>query len=143
MAIHRIRGGKILLTQARYIEDVMLKFGFNECRGVKKPSPGGTVSKVDCFDGDPSKNPFVKRYRELCGVLRWIEQSTRPDISATLSELCKVQCNPGEVHMKRLSHLMRYVSSTRDMGILFGKDESRHGTGRHAFGPIVGYVDSD
>ena len=45
--------------------------------------------------------------------------------------------------MKRLSHLMRYVSSTRDRGILFGRDETRHGTGKHAYGPIVGYVDSD
>ena len=138
MAIHRLSGGRILLTQERYIEDVMLKFGFNECRGVMTPSPGGRVSKVDCFKGDPGKNPFVKRYRELCGVLRWIEQSTRPDISASLSELAKVQCNPGEAHVKRLNHLMRYVSSTRGMGILFGRKETKH-----AFGAVVGYVDSD
>ena len=58
MAIHRIKGRhKILLTQERYINDIMIKYGFSDCRAVRKPSPGGKVSKVDCFKGSPKVNP--------------------------------------------------------------------------------------
>jgi hypothetical protein len=138
MAITRVSPTKIFLSQERYIEDVMLKYGFNECRRQIRPSPGGRVSVVDCFEGDPKDNPHLRRFREMCGVLRWIEQCTRPDLSATLSELCKVQCNPGESHMKRMEHLMKYVGSTRSLGLLFGRP-----AGKHASGPVVGLCDSD
>ena len=84
----------------------------------------------DCPSEAPEKNKSATRFREICGVLRWLEQCTRPDISTTLSELCKVQINPGEVHMKALKHLLRYVSTTRDRGILFGRPEK----GDHPYG---------
>ena len=138
MAIHRINKNQIFLTQSRYIEDVMIRFGFNECRSVKTPSTGAKISVEDCPSEDPTTNRDAKRYREICGVLRWLEQCTRPDISTTLSELCKVQINPGKVHMQALEHLLRYVSSTRDRGILYGRRERDH-----PYGLIVGYTDSD
>ena len=62
----------------------------------------------------------------------------RPDISATLSELCKVQINPGEVHVKMMDHLIKYVNTTKNLGIVYG----RHDRDR-ADGPLVMYVDSD
>ena len=138
MAIHRINKNQIFLTQSRYIEDVMIKFGFNECRSVKTPSTGAKISIEDCPSEDPAANRDATRYREICGVLRWLEQCTRPDISTTLSELCKVQINPGKVHMQALEHLLRYVSSTRDRGILYGRRERDH-----PYGLIVGYTDSN
>ena len=54
---------------------------------------------------DPALNLEGTRFREICGALRWVEQCTRPDISAVLSELSKVQSNPGEIHVERLEHL--------------------------------------
>ena len=97
------------------------------------------MTVLDCPEEGPSRNPQrAKRYRELCGVLRWIEQCTRPDISTTLSELCKVQINPGEAHVKALHHLMKYVNATKGRCIVYGREETMHASGR-----IVGYVDSD
>ena len=74
----------------------------------------------------------------MCGALRWLEQCTRPDISATLSELCKVQSNPGEVHLRALERLMRYAVTTKHYGILYGGPKTSASDG-----PCVGYVDSD
>ena len=76
----------------------------------------------------------------MCGTLRWMEQCTRPDIhvSAALSELCKVQINPGEVHLKMLDHLCRYVNTTRHIGIVYGRNDSDR-----ASGLLVMYMDSD
>ena len=74
----------------------------------------------------------------MCGVLRWIEQCTRPDISATLSELCKVQINPGEEHVKRMDHLMRYVFTTKGLGLMYGG--TKPGT---ASGILTAHTDAD
>ena len=87
---------------------------------------------------DPKDNPYGRRYREMCGVLRWVEQCSRPDISAVLSELCKVQLCPGEKHAEMLDHLLKYLFTTQDAGIMFGRR-----VGEHPYGPVVGYVVSD
>ena len=107
---------------------------FVECGGKMVPVEAPPRPKSNVKD-----NPFGRRYRELCGVLRWIEQCTRPDISAALSELCKVQINPGPKHMKMMEHMMRYLHTTKDAGLLYGGT----GDGRYPDGPLVGYVDSD
>ena len=94
MAVHRREGGGIFLTQRSYVSDVVRKLGFEGCRKTWKPSNGEKIYVADCETCHPKENSRGKEYRQLCGTLRWIEQCTRPDISATLAELCKVQANP-------------------------------------------------
>ena len=55
-----------------------------------------------------------------------------------MSELGKVQANPGQVHWKKLQHLLRYLSTTRKGGLLYGAPITDK-----ASGPLVGYVDSN
>ena len=144
MAVKRINATSVLLTQERYVRDVMMKFktadgkSFTDSRRTCSPSPGGKISKRDCPTGDPQSNPEGTRFREICGVLRWIETCTRPDISAALGELSKVQSNPGQVHVEMLDHLMRYVHTTAHHGLLYGGKKQRT-----ADDVLVGYVDSN
>ena len=144
MAVKRINSTSVLLTQERYVRDVMMKFktadgkSFTDSRRTCSPSPGGKISKRDCPTGDPQSNPEGTRFREICGVLRWIETCTRPDISAALGELSKVQSNPGQVHVEMLDHLMRYVHTTAHHGLLYGGKKQRT-----ADDVLVGYVDSN
>ena len=114
MTLERTKEGHLVLTQRAYIARMMATLGFEDCAPVWTPSPGGKVSVEDCAKCDPKDNPNGRGFREKCGMMRWIEQCTRPDISATLSELCKVQINPGDVHMKMMNHLCKYVNTTRD-----------------------------
>ena len=120
MAVSRINNTCLRLSQERYIEEVMIKFDFDKCDKVWSPSKPGHVTVLDCASCKPEDNPRGRRFREMTGALRWIEQCTRPDISATLSELSKVQLNPGDDHVERLEHLMRYVSTTRNLSLVYG-----------------------
>lgn len=138
MTLERTEAGHLVLTQKAYIERMMATLGFEGCRQVWTPSPGGRVSVEDCPKGDPKDNPDGKSYRERAGMMRWIEQCSRPDISATLSELCKVQINPGPVHVKMMDHLCRYINTTKSLGIVYGAHVPNRATG-----PLVMYVDSD
>ena len=144
MRIVRIDKTTLHLSQERKATDIMLRyrdaFGvlFDKCVPTHTVSPGGRISVVDCPDCKPKDNPDGEQYRSMVGALRWLEQGTRPDISATLSELSKVQNNPGPVHVARLHHLMRYVNTTKNRGLTYG------GAAKDiASAPIVGYVDSD
>jgi hypothetical protein len=138
MTLETSEHGHLVLTQRAYIERMMATLGMENCRQVWTPSPGGRVSIEDCPKCEPKDNPNGKSYREKCGMMRWIEQCSRPDISATLSELCKVQINPGDVHMKMMDHLCRYVNTTKGLGIVYGAHREDR-----ASGPLVMYVDSD
>ena len=126
------------LGQKRYIEDVALKFGIKAEKRIRSPWTGGAISKRDCPDLAPGTNPLQKKYVELVGILRWIERCTRPDLTTVLSELGKVQANPGEVHWHKLLHVLRYVVSTKSVGILFGGPMNDH-----ASAIILGYTDSN
>ena len=136
--MERTKEGHLVVTQRAYIERMMTTLGFEDCAPVWTPSPGGKVSLEDCPKCDPKDNPNGRGFREKCGMMRWVEQCTRPDISATLSELCKVQINPGEAHMKMMNHLCKYVNTTRSLGIVYGAHDPER-----ASGPLTMYVDSD
>ena len=116
----------------------MTKYEFTDCRPTYSVSPGYELLRSDCPSSDPSLNPSGKRFRELVGVLRWLEQCTRPDISAALSELGKVQLNPAPKHVAALEHLVRYVYTTRHLGLFYGSPPTNHPSG-----VILGYVDAN
>ena len=48
MAVHRINATCLFLTQERYVGDLSLKYGFNDCHDTWAPSPGGVITKQDC-----------------------------------------------------------------------------------------------
>jgi len=138
LTVTKCKNGSYHLGQVRYIEDVLTRYGLMEVRKVRTPSNGDAVTKLDCPDLEPGKNPLQKKYCELIGIMRWIERCTRPDLTVTLSELGKVQANPGEKHWKKLLHLLKYVASTRHLGIIYGGPRTSD-----ADGPLLGYVDSN
>ena len=138
LTVTKCKNGSYHLGQVRYIEDVLTRYGLMEVRKVRTPSNGDAVTKLDCPDLEPGKNQLQKKYCELIGIMRWIERCTRPDLTVTLSELGKVQANPGEKHWKKLLHLLKYVASTRHLGIIYGGPRTSD-----ADGPLLGYVDSN
>ena len=138
IAVKRVGDSGLLLRQTRYVDDLIARFKLGNFTPTYTVSSGEKISVEDCFQGEPKDNPHGKRYREMCGALRWLEQCTRLDISARLSELCKVQANPGGKHAEAMERLMLYVATTKDKGILYGGPINNKSDG-----PCVGYVDAD
>ena len=138
MAVTRINPTCLALSQERYIKDIMIKYGFADQKATYTTSNLAKVSVADCPSTSPKDNPLGRRFREMTGALRWIEQCTRPDISAVLSELSKVQINPGQVHLDQLEHLMRYVNTTQSFSLVYG------GPSKDTMdGVLTGSTDSD
>jgi hypothetical protein len=51
-------------------------------------------------------------YRELIGLLLWVANGTRPDVSFSVNTLAKFTSNPGLVHWKALLRVLGYLYAT-------------------------------
>ena len=79
----------------------------------------------------------ASEYRTWVGQALFIAGQTRPDISAAVTVLSKFVSNPGEQHHAAAKQLIRYLASTRELGIVWRC---------HIPGPsnrITAYTDSD
>jgi len=66
---------------------------------------------------------LIGNYRSVIGQLLYLRY-TRPDIMYTLSQLCKFVANPGPLHFTALKRLLRYLASTRSLGMLYKRSNN-------------------
>jgi hypothetical protein len=104
--------GGITLLQSYYVEKILSRFGYSDC----KPSP---------TPYDPSvllrKNRRMAkdqlRYSQIIGSLMYLASATRPDIAYAVSKLSRFVSNPGDDHWHALERTMRYLKGTASYGI--------------------------
>jgi hypothetical protein len=60
-----------------------------------------------------------KDYCHLLGCLNWLVLGTRPNLAYALAQLGQAQANPHPDHWHTLIHVLRYLSRTVDMGIIY------------------------
>ena len=73
-------------------------------------------------------------YANAVGCLMYLMVCTRPNISHAVSVVSRYMANPSKEHWNAVKWIFRYLTGTRDFGILFNKRASTE---------AVGYVDSD
>nr|AAT44242.1 putative ubiquitin carrier protein [Oryza sativa Japonica Group] len=109
--IKLIRGeNRITLLQSHYVEKILNRFGYID----SKPSP---------TPYDPSlllrKNKRIARnqleYSQIIGLLMYLANATRPDISFAVSKLSRFTSNPGDDHWRALERVMRYLKGTMEL----------------------------
>lgn len=127
MEIDMFETGHVIIHQDRYIEDVLKKFGLDECR------PAATTGdpKVDIPDltketesADSRDEAIFSLCQSMLGSLLFLSTRTRIDIAyavsitaSTLSRDCR-QCH------RMCKHLFRYLAGTRDYGLVLEPFES-------------------
>src|SRR3954464_5330255 len=98
--IKQLRGG-ILITQSKYIQDMLKRFKMNDLNGA--PTPMGTKCHLDL---DPNgKVVDQKVYRSMIRSLLYLCAS-RPDIAFAVGE--RYQVAPKESHMVAVKRVFRY-----------------------------------
>ena len=131
MDIIRDRAMKtLLLTQKRYVADLMDKFSSSQAKPKKVPlSPATKLTKA----GEPMDQTDVS-YSEIIGSLMYLSVCTRPDVSQSVGALARYMANPTEDHLAAAKHVLAYISGTRDFGLFYGGTDLLE---------IQGYADSD
>ncbi|KAG2987004.1 Retrovirus-related Pol polyprotein from transposon TNT 1-94 [Phytophthora cactorum] len=106
--------GSVTMCQRRYVDDILKRFGMDECKAVVSPVdmstrlvPSDAVTKVNA--------PF----REAVGALMHLMTATCPDIAYAVGYVSRFMENPQEEHWVAVKRSFRYLQGTKTHGICF------------------------
>ena len=101
----RDRKRRILtIDQALYLEDVLRRFGMQDCKSVSTPlEPGKRYQKID----DDVKPVDLKEYQSIIGSLIYASIGTRPDLSVSVGVLSQFMSRPGPEHLVGAKRTLR------------------------------------
>jgi hypothetical protein len=102
----------ITLVQSHYVEKVLSRFGYADCKSSLTPyDPSVLLRKNEKATKDQL------RYSQIIGSLMYLACATRPDISFAVCKLSRFVANPGDDHWHALERVMRYLKGTMSYGI--------------------------
>jgi len=70
-----------------------------------------------------SQRNLQTEYRSYVGSLLWISQATRPDLATITNMLAKHQNHPSKAHINAAKYAIKYLQSTKTLGITFHQDK--------------------
>jgi len=136
MRVHREQNGDILLGQELYIDGILKRFGFEDCKTVSTPGEG-KLTKAMCPKTEKERNE-MKHYpiRQVIGSCAYAAVSTRPDIQEATNRVSRYVSDPGEQHWAAAKRILKYLRETQNLGLLFKRTNSKSCT-------LTGQCDSD
>ncbi|QRV96994.1 Pol polyprotein/retrotransposon [Ceratobasidium sp. AG-Ba] len=124
MEVTRDRSAKtLILSQKKYTRQLLEEYDMLDCRPLSTPMLANALKTLPSHENKLSDDAAIfmrdKDYRRLLGCLNWLAQGTRPDIAYAVSRLGQAQSNPHPAHWHALKHILRYLSTTLDMGLTY------------------------
>jgi histone deacetylase 1/2 len=116
----------ILLSQRRYITDLLTRLNMLDAKPVLTPIPS-SASAISLLSGSPLQNPTI--YREVVGSLQYLSL-TRPDVSFAVNKLSQFMHSPTDDHWILVKRILRYLVGTLNKGLLLHRDSPSN---LHAF----------
>ncbi|XP_041001838.1 uncharacterized mitochondrial protein AtMg00810-like [Juglans microcarpa x Juglans regia] len=108
--------GKLILSQRRYIMDLLLKTKMHEAKSISTPM--ATSTSLSSFDSEDFSEPTL--FRSMVGALQYLSV-TRPDIAFTVNKLSQFMHSPKLAHRQAAKRLLRYLKQTISYGLSFSK----------------------
>lgn len=123
--------GGIVLSQRKYVDQLLQRYQMEGTKPRSTPLPAGYKYSVE-DESEVLSN--ATEFRSLVGGLNYLATNTRPDIAYALSVLSRFMSAPTKGIMTQALGVLRYLSGTRSLGILFGSSGDVS---------MLGYSDSD
>ncbi len=109
--------GVMILTQTKYINDIQLKHGMQDCSQVSTPMMETKLKKTP--DGYICEPQTLKDYQTLLGEIMHLVVKTRPDLAYSVFLLAEFSSNPTDKHRKALKRVLHYLQRTKDLGLCY------------------------
>ncbi|KAJ0600057.1 putative RNA-directed DNA polymerase [Helianthus annuus] len=106
-------GQDILLSQQKYINELLQRAGLSNAHPVDSPITPGV--KLALGDSSPFENPV--KYRQVVGALQYVTLS-RPDITYAVNKVCQFMHSPTENQWSVVKRILRYLKGTATHGLL-------------------------
>ncbi|KAH9698871.1 Integrase catalytic domain-containing protein [Citrus sinensis] len=136
--IRNRKKGTMILSQGKYLEKVLGTFGMSNSKSVVTPLASHfKLSCSQCPSTDEERNEMTKvPYANVVGCMMYAMVLTRPDLAHALSVVSKFMATPGKEHWKAVKWVLRYLKSTQQYGLVYGKSAGK-------IAGLCGYVDSN
>lgn len=128
--------GSIFLSQEKYIKNILVKFGMNDCKPVATPVDVNQKLTKEMSPKNHAERLEMEKipYQEAVGSLLYLAQGTRPDITFAVNSVSRFNNDPGKAHWTAVKRIFRYLKNTSDVKIKFNGQTSS---------ALIGYSDAD
>jgi hypothetical protein len=120
---------KMIISQKKYIEGLLIKYGMKDCKPCKTP--------IDA-NFKPSESTCIQTtlpFRELIGSLQYLCLTSRPDICVAVNVYSKYQEFAEDSHYQGLKRILRYLKGTIDHSLIYECKENSE--------ILCGFADAD
>jgi histone deacetylase 1/2 len=111
--VQHLSNGNMLLTQSKYIRDLLHRANMAEAKGINTPMVSSL--KLSKFGTDSLPDPH--EYRSIVGALQYVTL-TRPEIAFCVNKVCQFLSNPLMTHWQAVKRILRYLLHTCHHGLL-------------------------
>ena len=108
----RASQGDLLLSLAKYIQDLLVKANMAYCKPL--PTPMVFNLKLSASGGSPFENPSL--YRSVVGSLQYVT-ITRPELAFPVNKGCQFMQWPMDSHWKAVKRILKYLSGTKTLSL--------------------------
>jgi len=109
--IHREKDGSVFISQERYIDQVLKRYGITADKACFTPMSSNDIEAGEPFD--------IHSYLQLGGSISWPALGTRPDIAYAVGYLGRFNANPGIGHHMAQKRVLRYLKTTKSWGLYY------------------------
>ena len=113
--------GNLILTQSALIERILKALRLSES---KKTRDRPAIELLSA-GADLPPHRLEWNYRSVEGMMLYLAQNTRPDISMAVHQAARFANDPRENHSKALMDIGRYLLGTRDKGMILNPSRER------------------
>ena len=123
----------IRISQTKYIEDILKRFGMLECKPIGTPLDVNNRLSKDMSPSSAQEMEDMKGvpYQSAVGSLMYAMLGTRPDIAYAVGAVSQYCSNPGRQHWMAVKRIFRYLKGTVNHAI------------EYKAGGLIGYSDAD
>ena len=125
----KLADGNYIMSQHRYCEAILERFGMSECNPVTTPAEKDLVLKPRNENEKAPNFPF----RQAIGSIVYLATATRPDLSFIVSKLSQHLEKPSTLHITALKRVLRYIKGTKSFSLKFTPTDAA----------LTAYTDSD
>ena len=107
------------MTQTGLINKIIKTMGMETC------NPNKTPAMQVALASDPDNKPFDQAkwsYLSIVGMLLYVSNNTRPDITFAVSQVARFTSNPKESHASAIKTIVRYLADTCNKGVIVCPD---------------------
>lgn len=123
--------GTLSITQKNYVNNIIERFGMEDCNPVHTPGYGAELS-----NDQPEETLLgatgTKLYQAMEGSVLYLTQCTRYDMCYAVNQLTRACSKPAQAHMTAAKHALRHLKGHPDLPIIFKKGQFQ----------LHGYVDA-